>query len=91
MRLSRRASLFLLAFAVWTWLIWPNFLRNIWKDPRSWAAEGGPTSFFTVHLLLVLASLLFGTVIGVIGWRGYRAGRATGANPTRANDHDGPK
>ncbi|HEY8372604.1 MAG TPA: hypothetical protein VIL00_07670 [Pseudonocardiaceae bacterium] len=73
MRLSRRASLFLIAFAVWTWLIWPNFLRNIWRDTRSWDAAGGPTAFFTVHLLLVLASLTLGTAIGVIGWRGYRA------------------
>ncbi|MFB9428851.1 SCO4848 family membrane protein [Streptoalloteichus tenebrarius] len=76
MTLSRRSSLFLLAFAVWTWVIWPNFLRNIWNDPRSWTDGGGPTSFFTVHLLLVLASLAFGTVIGVIGWRGWRAARA---------------
>ncbi|MBY8849838.1 SCO4848 family membrane protein [Saccharothrix longispora] len=74
MKLSRGMSWFLLAFGVWSWVIWPNFLRNIWKDPRSW--DAGPTAFFTVHLLLVVASLAFGTVIGVLGVRGVRAGRS---------------
>jgi hypothetical protein len=74
-KLSRGMSVFLLAFGVWSWVIWPTFLRNIWKDPRSW--DGGATAFFTVHLLLVVASLTFGTVIGVLGVRGLRAaGRA---------------
>ena len=74
MKLSRGMSVFLLAFGVWSWLLWPNFLRNIWQDPRSW--DGGPTTFFTVHLLLVVASLTFGTVIGVLGVRGLRAARS---------------
>ncbi|TWP46010.1 hypothetical protein FKR81_37985 [Lentzea tibetensis] len=71
MKLSRGMSVFLVAFGVWSWVIWPTFLRNIWKDPRSWA--DGPTPFFTVHLVLVIASLVFGTVIGVLGARGLLA------------------
>jgi hypothetical protein len=67
-------SVFLVAFGVWSWVIWPNFLRAIWKDPRSW--DAGPTAFFTVHLVLIVASLAFGTVIGVLGVRGWRASRA---------------
>jgi hypothetical protein len=62
--------LFLLAFAVWSWVIWPTFLHNVWVDPRSWAATGGPTGFFTVHLVLTVVSLALGTAIGVIGVRG---------------------
>ncbi|MEU4801996.1 hypothetical protein [Actinosynnema sp. NPDC023587] len=73
MKLSRRTSAFLVAFGVWSWVIWPTFLRNFWKDPRSW--DDGPTGFFTVHLVLVAVSLAFGTVIGVLGVRGLRAGR----------------
>ncbi len=76
--MTRRMSAFLLAVGVWTWLIWPNFLKNIWKDDR--AFDDGPTSFFLIHLVLVVTSLLIGTVIGVLGWRGLRASRrATGA------------
>jgi hypothetical protein len=65
----------LLAFAVWSWVIWPTFLSNIWKDPRSWNAVGGPTAFLGVHAVLVVVSLGLGTVIGVIGWRGFAASR----------------
>lgn len=71
MVMSRRVSAFLLAVGVWTWAIWPNFLKNIWKDERSF--HDGATSFFLVHLVLVVVSLLIGTAIGVIGWRGWRA------------------
>jgi hypothetical protein len=73
-KLSRGMSAFLAAFGVWSWVIWPTFLRNIWKDPRSWA--DGATAFFTVHLVLVVVSLAFGTVIGVLGVRGLRASRS---------------
>ncbi|ATE57312.1 MULTISPECIES: SCO4848 family membrane protein [Actinosynnema] len=73
MKLSRGTSAFLLAFGIWSWVIWPNFLRNIWKDERSW--DSGPTAFFTVHLVLVIASLVFGTIIGVLGARGLLAAR----------------
>ena len=78
MLMTRRVSGFLIAVGVWTWLIWPNFLKNIWKDER--AFDDGATSFFLVHLVLVVTSLVVGTAIGVIGWRGWRASRrAAGA------------
>ena len=75
MILSRRTSGFLLAVGLWTWLIWPNFLRNIWRDKRSW--NDGPTSFFLVHLVLVVVSLVIGTGVGAVGWRGLRRGQPT--------------
>ncbi len=71
--LSRRASLFLLAVAAWSWFIWPTFAKNIWADDRSF--DDGPTSFLLVHLVLVTVSLAIGTALGVLGWRGLRASR----------------
>ena len=38
----------LVAFGVWSWVIWPTFLKNIWADHRSW--NHGMTAFFGVHL-----------------------------------------
>ena len=73
MVLSKRASSFLLAFGVWSWVIWPTFLKNIWADPRSFS--GGPQPFFLVHLVLVVVSLVLGTAIGVLGIRGLRGPR----------------
>lgn len=72
-RLSKQVSGFLIAFGVWSWIIWPTFLKNIWKDPRSW--DNGATAFFLVHLALTAASLALGTAIGVLGVLGWlRAG-----------------
>lgn len=70
MLISKRVSWFLVAFGVWSWLIWPTFLKNIWKDPRSW--HHGMTAFFGVHLVLTVVSLVLGTAIGILGLRGLR-------------------
>jgi hypothetical protein len=69
--LSKRVSGFLIAFGVWSLWIWPTFLRNIWKDNRSF--DHGPTAFFLIHLALVIVSLALGLIIGWIGVRGWRA------------------
>ena len=72
MVLSRRWSAFLVVVGVWTWLIWPRFGLAIWKDDRSFA-DGRPTSFLWVHALLIGASLVIGTAVGVLGVRAWRA------------------
>jgi hypothetical protein len=69
--LTKRVSVFLIAFGVWSWIIWPTFLKNIWKDHRSF--NDGATAFFMVHLVLVVISLTLGTAIGWLGIRGWRS------------------
>ncbi len=71
-RLSRFASGCLILFGVWSWLIWPRFALAVWQDDRSWQ-DGAPTAFLWVHALIVVASVLFGTAIGVLGIRGWTA------------------
>ncbi|MGZ6825545.1 MAG: SCO4848 family membrane protein, partial [Mycobacteriales bacterium] len=44
MLLSRRVAAYLLGVGAFQWVIWPTFLRNIWKDPRSFS-HGDPTGF----------------------------------------------
>ncbi|MDQ1487011.1 MAG: hypothetical protein QOJ62_2704 [Actinomycetota bacterium] len=72
MTLSRRWAVFLIGFGIWSWVIWPTFIRNIAKDPRSFTG-GHPHAFFVVHLALTIVSLLFGTAIGLLGVRALRA------------------
>jgi hypothetical protein len=79
MLLSRRTSAGLVLFGVWSWIIWPTFLRNIWADPRSW--HHGATGFFTVHLALTVVSLALGTAIGWLGVRGWLASRSAAPEP----------
>ena len=78
MRMSRTVSLFLLAFGVWSWIIWITFVRNLWASDEAFTADGSPTAFFVVHLVLAVVSFVLGTIIGVIGWRGWRARRTRG-------------
>ncbi|GAA4976881.1 SCO4848 family membrane protein [Kineococcus glutinatus] len=78
MVLSRRASAFLIAVGLWSWVIWPTFLRNIWADERSFAG-GTAQPFFLVHLVLVVVSLAIGTALGVLGVRGWRGARGARA------------
>ncbi|MBS2961749.1 hypothetical protein KGA66_01725 [Actinocrinis puniceicyclus] len=73
MKLSRRASWFLIVFAVWSWFIWVTLVKNIWQDPRSWSH--GATGFLLVHVVLAGVSLVLGSAIGRLGWRGLRATR----------------
>ncbi|MFJ5560151.1 SCO4848 family membrane protein [Streptomyces sp. NPDC093250] len=74
MKLSRPVSWFLLAFGVWSWIIWITFVNNLVKDSSGLAFEdGNPTAYFFVHLTLAVVSFVLGTVIGGIGLRGLRA------------------
>jgi F0F1-type ATP synthase membrane subunit c/vacuolar-type H+-ATPase subunit K len=74
MKLSRPVSWFLLAFGVWSWVIWITFVKNLVKDSSGLAFDNGhPTAYFWVHLLLAIVSFVLGTVVGVIGLRGLRA------------------
>jgi hypothetical protein len=66
MKLSRPVSWFLLAFGVWSWVIWVTF-----------DGAGDPTAYFWVHLTLAVVSFVLGTAVGVIGLRGVRALRQT--------------
>ncbi|GAA3221506.1 hypothetical protein GCM10020256_28330 [Streptomyces thermocoprophilus] len=78
MKLSRPVSWFLLAFGVWSWIIWVTFVKNLAADGSGLAFDDGhPTAYFWVHLLLAVVSFVLGTVIGIIGLRGLRALRRT--------------
>jgi hypothetical protein len=66
--------LFLLLFGVWSYLLWPTFVRNIWVSDRSWVGSS-PTPYLIVHLIIAVVSLVLGTAIGVMGWRSFRASR----------------
>ncbi|WP_433298208.1 SCO4848 family membrane protein [Actinoplanes sp. CA-030573] len=90
MVLSRRWAVFLILVGVWTWLIWPRFGLAIYRDDRSFA-DGRPTSFLVVHALLIAASLVIGSAVGLLGIRGWRATRprtedSVGATPSRPQD-----
>jgi hypothetical protein len=74
MVISRKWAVFLIGVGVWTWLIWPRFGLAIYDDDRAFR-NGTPTAFLWVHAVLIVASLVIGTAVGVLGIRAWRAGR----------------
>ncbi|MFK8908010.1 SCO4848 family membrane protein [Streptomyces sp. YS-3] len=86
MKLSSRVSWFLLAFGVWSWIIWITFVKNLWKDGSGLAFDdaGDPTAYFWVHLTLAVVSFLLGTGVGLIGFRSVRHLRAQAASAAPA-------
>lgn len=60
-------SLLVLIAGAWNLIVWPQFGRRIAKDPRARDADGRPTRFLTVHLVLIGISLLLGLGLLVLG------------------------
>ena len=89
MKLSRRVSWFLVAFGVWSWIVWVTFVKNLWKDTSGLAFHHGdhshPTAYFWIHLALAITSTVLGTAIAVLGLRGLRALRSTPAEAEPAS------
>ena len=77
MLITRRWALFLIAVGVWTWVIWPRFAVAIYKDDRAFDGDT-PTAFLWVHALLIGASLIIGTIVGVLGVRAWRSAPKAG-------------
>jgi hypothetical protein len=76
--LSRNWSLFLIVAGAFNWLIWPRFVIAIWADQRAWSGaigESTPTGFLVVHAVLIGTALALGTVILVLGIKGFLADR----------------
>ena len=71
MVITRRWAVFLITVGVWTWVIWPRFALAIYRDDRSFV-DSRPTAFLWVHALLIAASLVIGTTVGVLGVRAWR-------------------
>lgn len=73
MRLSARASVFLVGLFVWNAWVWATFVRNVYPGH-------GFDGFFLVHLVVGAVSVALAGVAGVIGLRGLRAWRRSGRN-----------
>lgn len=76
--LSRNWSLFLVVAGAFNWVVWPRFAVAIWEDQRAWSAEIGqstPTAFLLVHAVLILTAVTIGSIILVLGVRGFLAAR----------------
>jgi hypothetical protein len=68
MGMSRKIAGFLIVLGVFMIFEWINLGFNL--------ADGHPTSFYVVHGVLIAVNLVLGIVLGLIGLRSLRRGRA---------------
>lgn len=64
-------SLVLLINAVFSFTVWPPFLKRVAADERSTDAAGARTRFFTVHLVLISTALVLAAVAFVAAVIGF--------------------
>lgn len=72
MLLTRRLAGLLLLAGAFQWLVWPNFLRVVWRDDRAFRVDGRPTAFLLVHVAIVVPALILGTALLWLGTRAWR-------------------
>ena len=72
MALTRRLAAFLVLAGLWPLLIFPNFVRVVWRDDRSF--DDGPTAYLLVHVGLSAVSMALGLALVVVGARALRRG-----------------
>jgi hypothetical protein len=71
MRFERRHGWLLVAVAVWNFLTYAMFTRNLW-DAHA-AGEDRPTGYWVAHSVLIVVNVLIGVLLARLGIRALRA------------------
>jgi hypothetical protein len=61
------AAIVLFLAAVFNLVTWPRFFQRVAKDSRARDAAGKPTTFYTVHLVLLLIAFAIALAAVVAG------------------------
>jgi len=61
------AAVVLFLGAVFNVITWPRFFRRVATDTRARDAAGKPTTFYTVHLVLLLVALAIAVASVIAG------------------------
>jgi hypothetical protein len=61
------AAILLFANALFNLVAWPRFYPRIASDPRARDAGGGRTTFYRVHLVLIVIAIVLGALSAVGG------------------------
>jgi len=70
MKLERRHGWLLIGVAVWNVVIWATFAKNL--SAAHAAGEDRPGGYWVAHTILIVANILIGAVLGMLGWKVLR-------------------
>jgi hypothetical protein len=65
MRLERKHGWLLVGVAVWNFVIWLTFAKNLYDAHAS--GEDRATGYWVAHTVLIIADLAIGVVLGLLG------------------------
>ena len=67
MRLERRHAFLLIGVAVWNFVIWATFAKNLYAAHAD--GEDRPTGYWVAHTILIIVNIILGAVLGRLGLR----------------------
>lgn len=71
MQLTRKHGLFLLGLAVWNFITWGMFTKNLYAAHIS--GEDRPTGYWIAHTVLIVINLILGGVFAAWGAKVLRS------------------
>jgi hypothetical protein len=69
-RNGRGLGWFLVGVAVWNFVIWLTFAKNLYQAHAD--GEDRPTGYWAAHTVLIVVDLALGVVFAVLGYRMLR-------------------
>ncbi len=73
MKLERKHGWLLVAIAIWNFVVWGTFIKNLAASHA--AGEDRPGGYYVAHSVLIVVDLAIGVVLGLLGLKILRQAR----------------
>lgn len=70
MKFERRHGWLLVGVAVWNFVTYATFTKNLWSAHAS--GEDRPTGYWVAHSVLIVVNVVIGVVLGCLGLKALR-------------------
>ena len=73
MKLERKHGWLLVGIALWNFVVWGTFIKNLAASHAS--GEDRPGGYYVAHSVLIVVDLAIGVVLGLLGLKILRGNR----------------
>jgi hypothetical protein len=74
MRFERKHAYLLIGVAIWNFVIWATFAKNLYAAHAD--GEDRPTGYWVAHTVLIIVNVILGGVLGRLGLRVLKQSRS---------------